>query len=37
VHAPLIILQGEIDIVEGVNDQAPNAATLHTVAGESHL
>ncbi|KAF6746910.1 glycoside hydrolase family 16 protein [Ephemerocybe angulata] len=24
---------GEIDIVEGVNDQAPNAATLHTAAG----
>ncbi|QRV76433.1 glycoside hydrolase family 16 protein [Ceratobasidium sp. AG-Ba] len=25
--------QGEIDIIEGVNDQAPNAATLHTTAG----
>ncbi|KDN37767.1 hypothetical protein RSAG8_09922, partial [Rhizoctonia solani AG-8 WAC10335] len=24
---------GEIDIIEGVNDQAPNAATLHTTAG----
>jgi hypothetical protein len=24
---------GEIDIVEGVNDQTPNAATLHTTAG----
>ncbi|KAF8152572.1 glycoside hydrolase family 16 protein [Crassisporium funariophilum] len=24
---------GETDIVEGVNDQAPNAATLHTTAG----
>ncbi|KJA15430.1 glycoside hydrolase family 16 protein [Hypholoma sublateritium FD-334 SS-4] len=24
---------GEIDIVEGVNDQSPNAATLHTSAG----
>ncbi|KJA15431.1 glycoside hydrolase family 16 protein [Hypholoma sublateritium FD-334 SS-4] len=24
---------GEIDIVEGVNDQVPNAATLHTTAG----
>ncbi|KAF9528602.1 glycoside hydrolase family 16 protein [Crepidotus variabilis] len=24
---------GEIDIVEGVNDQAPNAATLHTAPG----
>lgn len=26
--------QGEIDIVEGVNDQGPNAATLHTSPGE---
>ncbi|KAG8697450.1 hypothetical protein FRC09_007865 [Ceratobasidium sp. 395] len=25
--------QGEIDIIEGVNDQSPNAATLHTTAG----
>lgn len=25
--------QGEIDIVEGVNDQSPNAATLHTNEG----
>ncbi|KAG5635792.1 hypothetical protein DXG03_005240, partial [Asterophora parasitica] len=24
---------GEIDILEGVNDQGPNAATLHTNAG----
>ncbi|KAF8193713.1 glycoside hydrolase family 16 protein [Pholiota molesta] len=24
---------GEIDIVEGINDQGPNAATLHTTAG----
>ncbi|TFK39334.1 putative laminarinase [Crucibulum laeve] len=24
---------GEVDIIEGVNDQAPNAATLHTSAG----
>ncbi|KAG8730200.1 hypothetical protein FRC12_020421, partial [Ceratobasidium sp. 428] len=24
---------GEIDIIEGVNDQGPNAATLHTTAG----
>ncbi|KAH7344535.1 putative laminarinase [Rhizoctonia solani] len=24
---------GEVDIIEGVNDQAPNAATLHTTAG----
>ena len=24
---------GEIDIIEGVNDQSPNAATLHTTAG----
>lgn len=28
------VIQGEIDIVEGVNDQTPNAATLHTTAGE---
>ncbi|KAG8702142.1 hypothetical protein FRC08_003671 [Ceratobasidium sp. 394] len=25
--------KGEIDIIEGVNDQSPNAATLHTTAG----
>ena len=25
--------QGEIDILEGVNDQSPNAATLHTTEG----
>jgi hypothetical protein len=25
--------QGEIDIIEGVNDVAPNAATLHTSEG----
>lgn len=31
----LIFNQGEIDIVEGVNDQSPNAATLHTNAGWS--
>ncbi|KAG6888284.1 hypothetical protein C0995_009398 [Termitomyces sp. Mi166 len=29
--------QGEIDIVEGVNDMGPNTATLHTNAGESTL
>lgn len=27
------IVEGEIDIVEGVNDQGPNAATLHTGSG----
>jgi hypothetical protein len=28
------VIQGEIDIVEGVNDQFPNAATLHTTEGK---
>lgn len=26
-------MQGEVDILEGVNDQGPNAVTLHTTAG----
>jgi hypothetical protein len=26
-------LQGEVDIVEGVNDQVPNASSLHTSPG----
>jgi len=26
-------LQGEVDIVEGVNDEAPNASSLHTGPG----
>jgi beta-glucanase (GH16 family) len=25
--------EGEVDIVEGVNDQSPNQSTLHTSAG----
>lgn len=29
--------QGEIDIVEGVNDVSPNAAVLHTATGTSSL
>lgn len=28
------VLQGEVDILEGVNDQGPNAATLHTGPGK---
>ncbi|KAG6849326.1 hypothetical protein H0H93_009418 [Arthromyces matolae] len=28
-----VSMQGEIDILEGVNDQGPNTATLHTNAG----
>lgn len=31
----LLCYQGEIDIVEGVNDQSPNAATLHTTEGSA--
>lgn len=27
--------QGEVDIVEGVNNVSPNQATLHTAAGKS--
>jgi len=28
---------GEVDILEGVNDQGPNAATLHTLSGKSEI
>lgn len=28
------VLQGEVDIVEGVNDQPPNQSTLHTSASK---
>ena len=28
-----VCLQGEVDIVEGVNDEAPNASSLHTGPG----
>ena len=34
-HAPpRLCSTGEIDILEGVNDQSPNQATLHTSSGQ---
>ena len=32
-----VLTQGEVDIVEGVNDQTPNAATLHTTSGNDPI
>jgi len=32
-----IYAQGEIDILEGVNDQGPNQSTLHTNSGQSDV
>ena len=32
-----LFVQGEVDIVEGVNDVSPNQATLHTGPGLSPL
>lgn len=29
----LVLAQGEIDILEGINDQGPNQSTLHTNKG----
>ena len=38
VHYQVVMMthpysQGEVDIVEGVNDQVPNASSLHTSPG----
>jgi hypothetical protein len=33
VRLTRVHLQGEVDIVEGVNDETPNASSLHTGSG----